>query len=95
MTLFTSRFKGCQLNKNINEADVIRKVTSIYTIYREAKNYLKTYKLHYDLIVDEINTRSFLTSKFVENKKPIIALIHQLDREFWFHETQFPLNYIG
>jgi glycosyltransferase involved in cell wall biosynthesis len=26
---------------------------------------------------------------------PIIALIHQLAREFWFYETQFPLNYIG
>jgi glycosyltransferase involved in cell wall biosynthesis len=25
----------------------------------------------------------------------VIALIHQLARDFWFYETRFPLNYIG
>jgi glycosyltransferase involved in cell wall biosynthesis len=94
MTLFTSRFKGCLLNENIDGIDIIREGNK-YSIYKDAKNYLKTYKHHYDLIIDEINTRPFLTPKFVESKKPIIALIHQLAREFWFYETQFPLNYIG
>jgi glycosyltransferase involved in cell wall biosynthesis len=94
MTLFTSRFKGCQLNETINGIDIIREGNK-YTVYKEAKNYLKTYKHHHDLIIDEINTRPFLTPKFVESEKPIIALIHQLAREFWFYETQFPLNYIG
>jgi glycosyltransferase involved in cell wall biosynthesis len=27
--------------------------------------------------------------------KPIVALIHQLAREFWFYETKFPINVIG
>ena len=94
MTLFTSRFKGCQLNENINGIEIIREGNK-YTVYKEAKNYLKTYKHHYDLVIDEINTRPFLTPQFVGSEKPIIALIHQLAREFWFYETQFPLNYIG
>jgi glycosyltransferase involved in cell wall biosynthesis len=93
MTLFTSRFKGCQLNENIDGVDIIREGNK-YTVYKQAKNYLKAYKHHYDLIIDEINTRPFLTPKFVREKQ-VIALIHQLAREFWFYETRFPLNYIG
>jgi glycosyltransferase involved in cell wall biosynthesis len=93
MTLFTSRFKDCQLNENIDEVDIIREGNK-YTVYKEAKNYLQSYKHHYDLIIDEINTRPFSTPKFVREKQ-VIALIHQLAREFWFYETKFPLNYIG
>ena len=93
MTLFTSRFRGCQLNEKIDEVDIIREGNK-YTVYREAKKYLKAYKHHYDLIIDEINTRPFFVSNFVE-KKQVISLVHQLAREFWFYETRFPLNYIG
>ena len=93
MTLFTAKFKGCQLNENINGIDIIREGNK-YTVYIEAKNYLKSYGPHYDLIIDEINTRPFLIPKFVKDKQ-VIAVIHQLAREFWFYETRFPLNYIG
>ena len=37
MTLFTSRFRGCQLNENIDEVDIIREGNK-YTVYKEAKN---------------------------------------------------------
>jgi glycosyltransferase involved in cell wall biosynthesis len=92
-TLFTSRFKDCESNENINGVDIIREGNK-YTVYLKAKNYLKIYKHHYDLIVDEINTRPFLIPKFVREQQ-VIALIHQLAREFWFYETKFPLNYVG
>src|SRR3712207_6222469 len=93
MTLFTSRFKGCQLNEKIDEIDIIREGNK-YTVYKEAKNYLEAYAHHYNLIIDEINTRPFFVPKLVGEKK-VIALIHQLAREFWFYEVKFPLNYIG
>jgi glycosyltransferase involved in cell wall biosynthesis len=93
MTLFTSRFKDCQLNENIDGVDIIREGNK-YRVYLKAKNYLKAYKHHYDLMIDEINTRPFFIPKFVKEKQ-VIALIHQLAREFWFYETKFPLNYIG
>jgi glycosyltransferase involved in cell wall biosynthesis len=93
MTLFTSRFTGSPLNDNINGVDVIREGNK-YTVYRKAKNYLKTYAHHYDLIIDEINTVPFFVPKVVPEKR-VIAVIHQLAREFWFYETKFPLNYIG
>jgi glycosyltransferase involved in cell wall biosynthesis len=93
MTLFTSRFKDCQLNENINGIDIIRE-GSKYTVYKGAKNYSQAYKHQYDLMIDEINTRPFFIPKFVREKQ-VIALIHQLAREFWFYETKFPLNYFG
>jgi glycosyltransferase involved in cell wall biosynthesis len=49
----------------------------------------------YDVVVDEINTRPFLTPKFVKHGEKIIALIHQLAREYWFYETPFPVSYLG
>ncbi|HEX5977017.1 MAG TPA: glycosyltransferase family 4 protein [Nitrososphaeraceae archaeon] len=93
MTLFTSRFRDCQLNENINGVDIIREGNK-YTVYKEAKNYLKAYKDHYDVIIDEINTVPFFVPKSVREKK-VIAVIHQLAREFWFYETKFPVNYVG
>ena len=93
MSLFTSRFEGCQLNENIDGVDVIREGNK-YGVYKKSKDYLKAHKEHYDLIIDEINTRPFFTFKYAREKQ-VIALIHQLAREFWFHETKFPLNYIG
>jgi glycosyltransferase involved in cell wall biosynthesis len=93
VTLFTSRFKDCQLNENINGVDIIREGNK-YSVYLKAKNYSNAYKHHYDLMIDEINTRPFFIPKFVREKQ-VIALIHQLAREFWFYETKFPLNYIG
>jgi glycosyltransferase involved in cell wall biosynthesis len=93
MTLFTSRFKNCQLNENIDGVDIIREGNK-YTVYKKGKDYLKAYNEHYDLMIDEINTRPFFIPKFVRKKK-VIVLIHQLAREYWFYETKFPLNYIG
>jgi glycosyltransferase involved in cell wall biosynthesis len=48
----------------------------------------------FDVIVDEINTRPFLTPHFVHDV-PIVALIHQLAREIWFVETPFPVSVLG
>jgi len=93
ITLFTSRFKGCQLNENIDGVDIIREGNK-YTVYRQAEKYLKAYKHHYDIIIDEINARPFFAPKFVREKQ-VIALVHQLMGDFWFYETRFPLNYIG
>ena len=93
MTLFTSRFRGCQLNENINGVEVIREGNR-YTVYKAVKNYLNAYGRQYDLTIDEINTRPFLIPNLVDKRK-VIALIHQLAREFWFYETKFPINYIG
>ncbi|MCL4430175.1 MAG: glycosyltransferase family 4 protein, partial [Chloroflexi bacterium] len=45
--------------------------------------------------LDEINTRPFFAQTYIKNHEKVIALIHQLAREFWFYETPFPISYMG
>ena len=93
MTLFTSEFEGCPSRENVDGVDIVRSGGK-YSVYSKAKGFYNSNGSKYDLVIDEINTRPFMTPKFVKDK-PIIALIHQLAREFWFYETSFPLNYLG
>ena len=68
-----------------------------FTVYRQAKRfYSKRFrKERFDVIIDEINTQPFFAPKFAKNGEKVIALIHQLAREFWFYETPFPVSYLG
>jgi glycosyltransferase involved in cell wall biosynthesis len=92
MTLFTAQFPNCVLHESIDGVEVIRDGNR-FGVYRKAARFYRKNQDKYDLIIDEINTRPFLTPTFA--KTPIIALFHQMAREFWFYETSFPLNYLG
>lgn len=96
VTLFTSKFPNCKTEEVVDGVKVVR-AGGRYSVYWRAKKYYgKCFsKEGYDLVVDEINTRPFLTPKFVNGGEKIIALIHQLAREYWFYETTFPISYIG
>ena len=93
ITLFTASFKGCKIEEEIDGIRIIRRGNR-YSVYKQAKKFYQEHEDEFDLVIDEINTRPFLTPTFVKDK-PIIALIHQLAREFWFFETPFPVNLIG
>lgn len=93
LTLFSSQFKNGLDHEDIAGIHIIREGTR-YSVYQKARDHYIKFGDHYDVIIDEINTRPFLTPKFVKGK-PILALFHQMAREFWFYETPFPLNYIG
>ena len=92
-TLFTASFPNCLTEEAIDNVRIIRQGNR-YSVYKRARAYFKATSKMYDAVVDEINTRPFLTPTFIQDK-PIIALFHQMAREFWFYETPFPLNYIG
>jgi len=96
VTLFTSKFYNCKKEEFVDGIRIIR-AGGKYFVYQKAKEYYKNIfsKEGFDVIIDEINTKPFLTPKFVNNGEKIIALIHQLAREFWFYETPFPVNLIG
>lgn len=93
MTLVCPKFTDCKPNEEIDGVKIIRK-GGRYSVYSKAKLHYERFNHDYDLVVDEINTRPFLTPKYVKDK-PLLALIHQLAREFWFYETPFPLSYLG
>jgi len=96
VTMFTSEFRDCKRHEIIDGIEVYRSGGK-HSVYRNAKKYYKRLfrEKNYDVVIDEINTRPFHTPRFVDNNEKIIALIHQLAREYWFYETPFPLNYLG
>jgi glycosyltransferase involved in cell wall biosynthesis len=93
ITLFTSKFAKALPLEHIDGIRIIRQGGK-YTVYQKAKRHIKSKLNEYDLIIDEINARGFLTPKFVKDK-PVVALIHQLSTEQFFHEIPFPLNFVG
>lgn len=93
VTLFTSQFERGSSEEWIDGINVVRE-GGRYTVYRKARDYYMRYKHRFDLLVDEINTRPFMTPTYADGT-PVVAIIHQLAREFWFYETPFPLNLIG
>jgi glycosyltransferase involved in cell wall biosynthesis len=94
ITLFTSAFGGCKAREAIDGIDIIRS-GGRYSVYFQAQKYYKKHAGEFDIVVDEINTRPFMTPKFVKDGTPIVALIHQLAREFWYLEMKFPINWLG
>ena len=96
VTLFTSEFPNCKREEVLDGVRVVRHGGKFSVYWRARKYYRKHFsKEGYDFVVDEINTRPFLTPKFVNNREKIVALIHQLAREYWFYETPFPVSYLG
>src|SRR6185437_14053711 len=64
-------------------------------VYREARRYWRREGVgQYDLMVDCVNTRPFLSPRF-ERNVPVVAVIHQVAREVWHHETPWPIAVIG
>jgi glycosyltransferase involved in cell wall biosynthesis len=91
-TLFTSGYQDAPLSDNINGINVIRQGGK-YTVYSKAKKYYAKNRSIFDLVVDEINVKPFLTPKFV-NELPVVGLVHQVSRGGLFYEIPFPVNYI-
>lgn len=93
ITIFSSAFEGCLRKEVIENVEIIRN-GGRFSVYRKAKNFYFKHRNEFDLVIDEINTRPFLTPKYVKGNT-IVALIHQLAREYWLYETPFPICYIG
>lgn len=96
VTLFTSMFQEGKKEETLDGVRVIRS-GGRFSVFWEAKKFYSKHfiKEHFDLIIDEINTRPFFVHTFAKNDERVVALIHQLAREYWFFETRFPLNVLG
>ena len=93
ITLFSAMFHNSPSFESIDGIDIVRGGGK-YTVYSKAKDYYKKNKENYDIIIDEINVKPFLTPKFVKGK-PILALIYQISPEQFLLELPFPLSYLG
>jgi glycosyltransferase involved in cell wall biosynthesis len=93
VTIFASSFPEGKNSEYVDNVRIVRKGNK-YSVYKAAREFYKENHGAFDIVVDEINTKPFDTPSFVHGK-PIVALIHQLAREFWFYETSFPINILG
>ena len=93
VTIFASAFNGCEAVSSRFGMTVIRDGGK-YTVYSKARDFVKHHADEFDVIIDEINTVPFQIQK-LNQKNPVVALIHQLAREVWFYETRFPLSALG
>lgn len=96
ITLFTSSFSGSKSEEESDGIQIVRRGGKL-SVYQQAKRqYEKQFsKEHFDVLVDEINTMPFFAPQFARKGEKVVALIHQLAREYWFYETHFPINYLG
>jgi glycosyltransferase involved in cell wall biosynthesis len=94
VTLFAAAVAGAPEREIVNGVQIVRRGSRL-GVYRAAKTFWAEHpRRAYDVVVDEINTRPFLTPRWVDDT-PIVALIHQLAREIWFHEMPFPVSVLG
>jgi glycosyltransferase involved in cell wall biosynthesis len=96
VTVFTAEYPHSKREEVVDGIRIVR-AGGKYSVYGKAKHYYKKRfsKEKFDVVIDEINTKPFFAPKFVDNGEHMVALIHQLAREFWFYETFFPINYLG
>jgi glycosyltransferase involved in cell wall biosynthesis len=93
ITLFAAWFPGSLRTEIIDGIKIVRQ-GGIYSVYEKAKKFYKENKDNFDVVIDEINGKPFLTPKFVKLDKPIIALIHSISSEQFLYELPFPANYL-
>jgi glycosyltransferase involved in cell wall biosynthesis len=96
VTLFTAKFRGSKQNEVDDGVNIVRSGGKYSVYWKAREHYRRCFsKEEYDVVIDEINTVPFLAPKFVKKGERVIALIHQLAREYWFYETPFPASYFG
>jgi glycosyltransferase involved in cell wall biosynthesis len=94
LTIFAAAVAGRPGDERIDGVRIVR-AGSRLGVYRAARRFWSA-QPHgsYEVVVDEINTRPFLTPRWIRGT-PVVALIHQLAREIWFSETPLPLAVPG
>jgi glycosyltransferase involved in cell wall biosynthesis len=94
VTLFAAAVEGRPPSEIVEGVELIRDGGSL-GVYRAARRFWSRSPWNaFDVVVDEINTRPFMTPRWIRDT-PIVALIHQLAREIWFHETPLPISILG
>jgi glycosyltransferase involved in cell wall biosynthesis len=93
LTLFTSSFQNSLDSEVIDDVRIVRK-GGRFSVYGEAEKYYKKNKDDFDIVIDEINVKPFLTPKYIKDK-PIVALIHQISPEQFTSELPFPIGVLG
>lgn len=94
VTLFAAAVEGRPERETAEGVEIVRRGGRL-GVYRAARKFWDDEgRGAFDIVIDEINTRPFLTPRWIGDT-PVVALIHQLAREIWFDETPFPVSALG
>jgi glycosyltransferase involved in cell wall biosynthesis len=93
VTLFAAAIAGLPEGETVQGVHIVR-CGGRLSVYRAARRFWSERTGSFDVVVDEINTRPFMTPRWIRST-PIVALIHQLAREIWSYETPFPVSLLG
>jgi glycosyltransferase involved in cell wall biosynthesis len=95
VTLLTQHYAGSLASEARNGYDIIRVGTNRYAHTLLASiYYFKNLRNKYDIVVSCNNTAPYFVG-LLKGREKHFSLYHQLARQVWWHETRFPLNYIG
>ena len=70
ITLFCPLFRNAPTKEKIDGIEIIRS-GGVFTVYLKAKQSYKMNKDRYDLVIDEINGKPFLSPKIIGDKPAI------------------------
>jgi len=94
VVLIVAGFGECVEKERINGYTVVR-VGERFSVYWRAYKYYKQYLVGWaDIVIEEVNIVPFFTQFYIKDIKRVI-FIHQLGREIWWYQIQFPLSFIG
>jgi glycosyltransferase involved in cell wall biosynthesis len=90
---FVASHDGAAREENLDGVQVVRQGRQWSVHMAAARRYRRRIARDFDAVIDEINTIPFFTPLWA--RVPSVALIFQLAREVWWHESPFPMNAAG
>jgi glycosyltransferase involved in cell wall biosynthesis/O-antigen/teichoic acid export membrane protein len=94
VTWYTSAVAGRPSLEVVDGVHIVRR-GGRYTVYRQARRFFERQgRGQFDLVVDEVNTRPFGAAGWAAGT-PVVAVVHQVAREVWFHEMSWPVALLG
>lgn len=92
VTLFASAPPGLPATERRDGVRIVRR-GGTWSVYREARRSLRSAGA-WDAVLESVNTRPFFAHRALPDTR-VVALIHQLAREIWFHEAPLPVAALG
>jgi glycosyltransferase involved in cell wall biosynthesis len=93
VTLFCAAVPG-RPPVEVDEGITVVRAGSRLGVYAAARRFWARHPHRWDVVVDEVNTRPFLTPRWVRGT-PVVALIHQVAAEVWDAELPRPVAILG
>lgn len=94
VTIACAAAPGHPAEEVVDGVEIARGGDYRFGVHRHARRLYERRGGRFDLVVDEVNTRPFGAPRWA-CRSEVVAVIHQVAREVWFHETPLPVALAG